>query len=161
MLLLAQGVAGARTAGGLLTVFGLVASLVMTTAPTASAIARPMVEDAEAAPTVTFTAAPTTASPGTPFTTQPVVTVTGSTDDVTLTLVRVTSGAGGSLSCDTSSVTPVAGVAAFTGCSVSRGGEYTLNTTVGGVTAVSATLTRCRSRVRSSAGWWRGGNGVV
>lgn len=128
-----------RTSGGLLALVAVACTLVVTTTPSASATQAPTVEPT--AVTVAFTAAPTTAAPGTSFATQPVVTVTGSTAAVTLSLVAVTSGAAGVLSCDTPSVTPVNGVATFTGCSVDRGGKYTLNTTVGQATAVSATLT--------------------
>ncbi|MBK7611220.1 MAG: hypothetical protein IPJ15_08125 [Actinomycetales bacterium] len=84
-------------------------------------------------PSLSFTASPSAADPGAVFDVAPTVTVTDSTDPVTLS---VTGGAGepsGKLTCPAATVTPVDGVATFPGCSIDKGGRYTLRASVGGV----------------------------
>ncbi len=88
-------------------------------------------------PTLTFTAAPTTADPGTVFGVAPSVTVTDSTDPVTLTLTVDAGEPSGKLSCPSVTVTPVDGVATFPDCKVDKGGKYRLRASLGAVTADS------------------------
>ncbi|MCU1367258.1 MAG: hypothetical protein JWN39_2897, partial [Ilumatobacteraceae bacterium] len=91
-------------------------------------------------PTVTlsFTAAPTAADPGTAFTTAPVVAVTGSADPVVLSLVVVSGQASGELKCDALSVAQVASKATFANCKVDHGGLYRLHAALGAASAESA-----------------------
>ncbi|MFZ2514888.1 MAG: hypothetical protein WAW82_04405, partial [Candidatus Lutibacillus vidarii] len=88
-------------------------------------------------PTLTFTTAPTAADPGTVFGVAPSVTVTDSTDPVTLTLTVDAGEPSGKLSCPSVTVTPVDGVATFPDCTVDKGGKYRLRATLGAVTADS------------------------
>src|SRR5687768_8374969 len=88
--------------------------------------------------TLAFTAAPASAAPNTAFTTAPAVTVTGSTDAVTLSLVVALGEATGDLTCTALSVAPTSGVSTFAGCKISRGGKYKLRATLGAVQAESA-----------------------
>jgi len=89
-------------------------------------------------PTLSFTAAPASADPGTTFATAPAVQVTNSTSAVTLSLVVAGGSPTGTLSCTSLSVVPTAGTSTFSGCSVSKGGRYKLRATLGGVTADSS-----------------------
>ena len=91
-------------------------------------------------PTLSFTAAPTAADPGATFAVDPTVTVTDSTDAITLSLAVDTGEPSGKLTCPSLTVTPVDGVATFPGCSVDKGGRYLLRATLGAVTADSASL---------------------
>lgn len=90
-----------------------------------------------AAPTLSFSASPASADPGTTFAIAPAVDVTGSDAAVTLSLIVESGNATGTLACTSTSVAPVSGTATFDGCSVSRGGRYRLRATLGAVTADS------------------------
>ncbi|MDI3213055.1 hypothetical protein [Arthrobacter sp. AL12] len=94
-----------------------------------------------------FTTQPSGSTGSVPFGTQPSVsiqdaggnTVTMSTATVDLTL---TGSSGAVLSCASTAVAAVAGVAAFAGCSINRTGTYTLNATSAGlIFTISSTTT--------------------
>ncbi|HEX4492879.1 MAG TPA: hypothetical protein VH914_16860, partial [Acidimicrobiia bacterium] len=94
-----------------------------------------------------FSTQPSSATGGTAFTTQPVVTVedaggnTVTTDNSAVTL-NLTSAGGATLSCTTNPETAVSGVVTFAGCAIDHTGTYTLTATDGTLTsAVSSSLT--------------------
>lgn len=100
-----------------------------------------------AAAQLAFSTTPAVSAAGAVFGTQPVVTiedgsgntVTSSSASVTLTL---TTPAGATLSCPVNPRAGVAGVVAFSGCSINKAGSYTLTAAASGLTAaVSASVT--------------------
>lgn len=84
-------------------------------------------------PSLSFTASPSAADPGAVFDVAPTVTVTDSTDPVTLSVTGEAGEPSGKLTCPAATVTPVDGVATFPGCSIDKGGRYTLRASVGAV----------------------------
>ena len=93
-----------------------------------------------ATPSLSFTASPSAADPGAVFDVAPTVTVTDSTDPVTLSGTGEAGEPSGKLTCPAATVTPVDGVATFPGCSIDKGGRYTLRASVGAVSADSGVL---------------------
>ena len=102
-------------------------------------------------PSLSFTASPSAADPGAVFDVAPTVTVTDSTDPVTLSVTGEAGEPSGKLTCPAATasparaatmttVTPVDGVATFPGCSIDKGGRYTLRASVGAVSADSGVL---------------------
>jgi len=90
-----------------------------------------------------FTASPSSSSGGTPFATQPVVTVqdaggnTSTTSAAPVTL-GITTPAGAVLTCTANPKAAVAGVATFAGCKIDKMGTYTLTAAAAGVTGAAS-----------------------
>ena len=100
---------------------------------------------AGAASVLAFTTQPSSsATSGTSFAAQPVVTVqdaggnTVSTNTAPVTLA-ITTPAGATLACTANPTNAVAGVATFTGCRINKAGTYTLTATASGFTSASST----------------------
>ncbi len=90
-----------------------------------------------------FTTSPSNTVSGTAFTTQPVVTVLDSFGNTTTTstapvTLAITTPAGANLSCTSNPKPAVAGVDAFSGCSIDRAGIYTLTATAAGLTQAAS-----------------------
>jgi len=98
---------------------------------------------AGAASVLAFTTQPSSsATSGTSFAAQPVVTVQdagGNTVSTSTSSVALSIPAGATLTCTTNSVNAVAGVATFTGCRINKAGTYTLTATASGLTSASST----------------------
>jgi hypothetical protein len=94
-----------------------------------------------------FTTSPSNSTGGTPFATQPVVTVQDAggntvTTDTSAVSLAITTPAGATLSCTANPKAATAGVASFAGCAIDRTGSYTLTATDGSLTAaVSSSFT--------------------
>ncbi len=89
---------------------------------------------------LTFTGVSTTGAPGVALSTQPVVAVQNTSNqtvtNLTPTSVTLSKLSGpGTLSCTSTTVTTVSGVASFAGCSFSVAGTYVLQATASGITA--------------------------
>ncbi len=101
---------------------------------------------AGAATKLVFTTQPSsTTAHGTPFTTQPVVSVEDSSGDVVTTsaasimLAIGTNPGGGTLNCTTNPLAATNGVATFAGCSITAAGTgYTLTATASGLTTATS-----------------------
>ncbi len=112
------------------------------------ATSSPLTINAADADHLVFTTSPSNSTGGTPFTTQPEVTVedaTGNivTDDSSPVALTITTAAGATLTCDATSVAADNGVARFGGCAIDRSSPtaYTLDATDGALTAATSAPT--------------------
>ena len=92
---------------------------------------------------LTFSTSPSDSTGGTPFTTQPVVTVEDAagntvTGDASPVALAITTPSGATLTCAGTSVAANAGVATFAGCHIDVAGTYTLDATDGALTPATS-----------------------